>query len=298
MMIGEKKSLGLFLQCLLPLLLSFCGLTEQSLRTECPRGLFLLKRPTSPASPPSPYDTPASGNSCVLNCPAGFFPIINFTNSPSFSDLNSGTKERQAILKCAACPSECTVCFGPKTESQCYVCPHGWQGNGTAVRPTSDAKRPPSAKNLQGCKRWKKLQKLGSQRSHNRNGHALGTAIICVLIAAVFSAVLIFSAYRLRWERKHSHESANSTSCVFIPWDWVKAFARRKKYTTLSTIDGAERALWRKEGDESSVLTSHEVKIRGSRGTENVTLLTPGEISEFGQRMEAVPRLSESDRDF
>lgn len=229
--------------------------TDQSVNIKvCPRGLFLLER--SPTSA-TPYSTmQASSRTCVTACPLGFFPSIHFTNKPSFTDLNSGSAKQQAVLRCESCPSQCTTCLGPKPD-HCFVCNQTWVQEHQAAFIHGDKEMEKSAGNSDSeCRAWQKIstRHLKSAKPRSRS-QSVGTAALLVVIIAIFSAVLVFSVYRLHWERSRGTATSSSTGCAVI-YNWMPSCLRRKKYSAIRTDERFDRASWTAGDEEQEIFSA------------------------------------------
>jgi len=243
---------------------------------ECPRGLFLLE---VDSIPPEPYTTMASMRSCVITCPFGYYHSIQFKNSPSFMDLNSGSPERHATLKCSKCPSKCTVCFGIR-QDQCWRCSSHWvqehhadfahygghQLNTSVVM----------SSNGSDCQIYDQLQSIPINRNRH---HSLGVVTLLVIISAMFSAIVVFTSYRYfsEWQK------GSSTSIMkkfLMPVNVVRNCLERKKYSAIHTED--TRSGWTSRSNQEESLqfvpASAAVKFSGNSRLNNRVM---GDDSDF-----------------
>jgi len=203
----------------------------------CPRGLFLLDR--APFTP-SPYSTLASSRTCVEVCPLGFYPSITLTNETTFSDLNAGSAEHHALLRCTACPSSCTTCLGPQLGS-CYLCDEQWIREHAAdyKHRTKEVAKATTNSTTADCRRLERIISRKQKRVLPES-RSYGTAVLLVILAAMFSAVLVFSLYRLHWERRRDNAASLSSGCTSI-FDWIPRFCERKKYSAIKNEDVSQR---------------------------------------------------------
>lgn len=235
------------------------SMTDDSVDVKvCPRGLFLLER--SPTSA-TPYSTmQASSRTCVIACPLGFFPSIHFTNQPSFSDLNSGSAKQQAVLRCESCPSQCTTCLGPKLD-HCFVCNQTWvQEHKAAFIHGDKAMEKSAGASDSECRAWQKITSRHLKTAKPERSRSVGTAALLVVIMAIFSAVLVFSIYRLHWERSRGTANSGSTGFALV-YNWMPSCLRRKKYSAIRTDDRFDRASWT-AGDEEQEIFSADSGIQ------------------------------------
>jgi len=236
--------------------------TSSSIFEVCPRGLFLLDRP--PKSPSTPYLTPASSRTCVKVCPLGFYSSIKFKNKPSFADLHSGHPRRQAALLCLPCPSQCTACLGPKS---CFVCDATWiQKHSAAFQHETKADQEKILiSSRDDCHTWEKIVNRDHKLVSSEKSKSLGTVALMVALAAMFSAVLVFSLYRLHWERRQGSRGSNGPTICRSSWDWITGCWERKKY---SAITSDERAMWSKT-EETTIF--RDVEFRDGTGNSSAS---------------------------
>jgi len=244
--------------------------TSPSIFEVCPRGLFLLDRPAK--GPSTPYLTPASSRTCVTVCPLGFYSSIKFKNKPSFADLHSGHPGRQAALLCLPCPSQCTACLGPKS---CFVCDAQWiRKHSAAFQHESKADQEKlliSSRN--DCHTWEKIVARDRKLIYSeKSNKSLGTVALMVALAAMFSAILVFSLYRLHWERRQGSRGSNGPSICRSSWDWITGCWERKKY---SAITSDERAMWSKT-EETTIF--RDVEFRDGTGDTSTSRSETGVV--------------------
>jgi len=236
---------------------------EASAGKACPRGLFLLDRAptTSPPFLMSSSSSVSSTRLCVQVCPLGYYSTIVFKSKPSFSDLNAGSANRHASLQCLPCKPKCTACLGPRPSS-CFVCDPQWvQDHKSAFEHESQRE---SKSNLNStfhnCQVWETISSRQQRREFNeKNGKkSLGTVALLVVLSAMFSAVIVFSIYRLHWEKRHQGNRGTLSEPSFIHW-----FSRcweRKNYSAISTQGNSERAMWTNTEEESIIFSSDNLE--------------------------------------
>jgi len=234
---------------------------------DCPRGIFLLDQTSLPSSSMSSTSSSSSASStrlCVQVCPLGFYPSIAFKNKPSLSDINLGSNEKHVTLQCLPCKPECTACLGPNT-SACFVCDAQW-----IKKYKSSFKHESKSERLvilnattNDCQLWHTISSNQRKREfqHKHKGRSLGTVALLVVLSAMFSAVLVFSLYRLHWEkRRQGNQCARSDTS---PLRWLKRCWDRQNYSVITTNQGtSDRATWTNSEEESVIFSADEVSTR------------------------------------
>lgn len=227
---------------------------------ECPRGLFLLERGSSSLfSPIMSSLSSLSTRDCVQVCPLGFYHSITLKNKPTFADLNSGSGNRHASLKCLPCKQECTACLGPRPDS-CFVCSDQWiQKHKSSFGHETLAQRKADLNSTShDCHIVGKISLREQKREFSgiRKKRSVGTVALLVALSAMFSAVLVFSVYRLHWERRHRGNEGTNARCSVKQWFW--RCWERKNYSAISADQlSAERTTW-SAADQETVTFSTE----------------------------------------
>jgi len=241
------------------LILNFLITVQTSSIEACPKGLFLLDRaPTSS----SPYSTSGSSRTCVEVCPLGFYPSIKLMNKPTFSDLRAGNATRGALLRCLPCPSSCTTCLGLKPQS-CFVCDDQWiQKHKSGFEHENKATLRATMQTVSSdCAHLEKIINRKQKRVFPVKSRSIGTAVLLVILSGMFSAILVFSLYRLHWERRRATGSSSSGCASML--DWISRFCERKKYSAITTEDRSERATWScADEEEATIFATNTVKFR------------------------------------
>jgi len=242
--------------------------SQPSSNEACPRGLFLLERGSSDPLPlpmSSPSMSSSSNRVCVKVCPLGFYHSIKFKNKPTFSDINSGSGTQHASLRCIPCKSECTVCLGPRPSS-CFVCDQEWvqKHKSSFAHETPVERQNDLNATTHDCQVVVDINSRQHKRQFSQvKGRSIGTVALLVALSAMFSAVLVFSVYRLHWERRRRGNGVASTNAS--PFQWLTRCWERKKYSAIrAQPTNSDRATWSNAEEESVIFSSEDLDIRGS----------------------------------